>query len=102
MVLELLRWFTHLCGLSEDEFRVFHQTLQWHSHVNDLCPLVPSAVVRHKLAVPGVEDDEPWLNEAAARIVRINWKFDVTVESFESCVPAISATEPVSFLRLVC
>ena len=49
---------SYLCGFSEDEFRVFHQTLQWHTHIDDLCPLVFSAVVRHKLAVPGVEDDE--------------------------------------------
>lgn len=62
---------TYLCGLSEDELRVFHQTLQWHSHINDLCPLVFSAIVRHKLAVPGVEDDETCFNEAELRMASI-------------------------------
>lgn len=58
--------FFYLCGLGEDELRVFYQTLQWDRHINDLCPLVLSTVVRHKLAVPGVEDDETWFYEAAA------------------------------------
>lgn len=56
---------SYLCGLGEDEFRVFYQTLQRHRHINHLCPLVPSAVVRHKFAVPGVEDDEAWFKTAA-------------------------------------
>ena len=60
---------SYLCGLSEDEFRVFNQTLQRHSHVNDLCPLVFSTVVGHKLAVPGVEDDKAWFDEAAFKIL---------------------------------
>lgn len=58
---------SYLCGLGEDEFRVLHQTLQWHSHVDDLCPLVFSTVVGHKLAVPGVEDDEAWVDEEASK-----------------------------------
>lgn len=74
---------TYLCGLSEDEFRVFHQTLQRHSHINDLCPLVFSTVVRHKLAVPGVEDDETWFNEAALNIASIKWKINVLLCYFK-------------------
>ena len=48
----------YLCGLCEDEFGVLHQALQRNSHIDDLCPLMLLTVVRHKLAVPGVEDDE--------------------------------------------
>lgn len=59
-------FFFYLCGLGEDELRVFYQTLQRHRHINDLCPLVLSTVVCHELAVPGVEDDEAWFNGAAA------------------------------------
>lgn len=51
---------SYLCGLSEDEFRVFDQTLQRHSHIDDLCSLVFPTVVRYKLPIPGVEDDETW------------------------------------------
>lgn len=61
-----LHFFFYLCGLGEDELRVFHQTLQRHRHINDLRPLVLPTVVRHELAVPGVEDDEAWFYEAAA------------------------------------
>lgn len=57
---------SYLCGLGEDELGVFYQTLQRHRHIDDLCPLVLSTVVRHELAVPGVEDDEAWFYEAAA------------------------------------
>lgn len=49
---------TCLCGLSEDEFRVFNQTLKRHRHVNDLCPLVLPTVVCYKSSIPGIEDDE--------------------------------------------
>lgn len=72
---------TNLCGLSEDEFRVFNQTLQWHSHVDDLCPLVFSAVVRHELAIPGVEDDETWFSSTT---VLIKWRCDVNCLSSHS------------------
>lgn len=68
---------SYLCCLSEDEFRVLHQTLQRHGHIDDLCPLVFSTVVSHKLAVPGVEDDEAWFNETASERVWVNWRRDV-------------------------
>lgn len=50
--------WSYLCGLSEDEFRVFNQTLKRDRHVNDLCPLMLPTVVRDKFSIPGVEDDK--------------------------------------------
>lgn len=62
--------FCYLCGLGEDELGVLYQTLQRHRHINDPCPLVPSAVVRHELAVPGVEDDEAWFLRSSSRRIK--------------------------------
>lgn len=49
---------THLRGLGEDEFGVFDQALQRHSDVNHPGFVLLLAGVRHKLSIPGVQDNQ--------------------------------------------
>lgn len=48
----------YLRSFCKNEFRILHQALKRHSYVNDSRPFVFSTVVRHKLAIPGIEDDQ--------------------------------------------
>lgn len=64
----------YLCGLGEDEFGVFHQTLQRHSNVDDFGPLVFFTVVCNKLSIPGVENDETYIKQQGKLGLKKSWK----------------------------
>lgn len=65
----------YLRGFCENELRVLHQALQRHRDINDPCPFVFTAVVCHKLAIPGIEDDQTWNTRTLSHQSSLSRKF---------------------------